>query len=85
MRQKKIITKTVCLEHQIYASKKNIAQPLVVMVETFRMSDHTLGSYSHKSQNPSSRINFMHGKLMKNFNNWDELKEHCLLKKKIVS
>ena len=29
---------TVCLEHQIYASQKKITQPLVVMVETFRMS-----------------------------------------------
>ena len=29
---------SVCLEQQIYAIQENVTQPLVVMVETFRMS-----------------------------------------------
>ena len=32
------MTKHVCLEYQLNASQKKFTQPLVVMVETFRMS-----------------------------------------------
>ena len=42
MRPKKEFTKKnrVCLGQQIYTSQENFTQPLVVMVETFTMSDY---------------------------------------------